>query len=64
MQIVKARRSPLRWLMIALVFLATVVNYLDRQTPSVLAPILQDQFRMTFGGSYAGVAICRKCRRA
>jgi len=40
-------RSPLRWLMIALVFLATVINYLDRQTLSVLAPVLQDQFRMS-----------------
>jgi ACS family hexuronate transporter-like MFS transporter len=47
MRIVNARRSPLRWLMIALVFLATVINYLDRQTLSVLAPVLQDQFRMT-----------------
>jgi MFS transporter, ACS family, hexuronate transporter len=33
--------------MIALVFLATVINYLDRQTLSVLAPVLQDQFRMS-----------------
>lgn len=33
--------------MIALVFLATVINYLDRQTLSVLAPVLQDEFRMS-----------------
>jgi ACS family hexuronate transporter-like MFS transporter len=26
----------LRWLMISLVFLATVINYIDRQTVSVL----------------------------
>ena len=32
--------SRLRWLMIALVFLATVMNYLDRQTLSVAAPVL------------------------
>ncbi|CAN5751616.1 hypothetical protein BH18ACI5_BH18ACI5_22740 [soil metagenome] len=28
--------SGLRWLMIGLVFLATVINYIDRQTVSVL----------------------------
>ena len=33
--------------MIALVFLATVINYLDRQTLSVLAPVLQEEFRMS-----------------
>ncbi len=35
-----------RWLMISLAFLATVVNYLDRQTLSVVAPVLLDQFHM------------------
>jgi ACS family hexuronate transporter-like MFS transporter len=33
--------------MIALVFLATVINYLDRQTLSVVAPVLRDEFRMS-----------------
>ena len=37
----------LRWVMIGLVFLATVINYLDRQTLSVVAPILRDQFGMS-----------------
>jgi ACS family hexuronate transporter-like MFS transporter len=36
----------LRWLMISLAFFATVVNYLDRQTLSVAAPVLLDQFHM------------------
>ena len=36
-----------RWLMIALAFFATTINYLDRQTLSVTAPVLIDQFRMT-----------------
>lgn len=42
------RRShpSLRWLMIALAFLATMLNYLDRQTLSVTAPVLMDEFRM------------------
>lgn len=39
--------SPLRWLMISLVFTATAINYLDRQTLSVVAPIMMDQFHMT-----------------
>ncbi|MCU1276294.1 MAG: major facilitator superfamily 1, partial [Bryobacterales bacterium] len=33
--------------MIALVFWATVINYLDRQTLSVVAPILIDRFQMS-----------------
>jgi MFS transporter, ACS family, hexuronate transporter len=32
--------------MVALAFCATAINYLDRQTISVLAPVLMDQFRM------------------
>jgi MFS transporter, ACS family, hexuronate transporter len=36
----------MRWVMIALVFMATVINYLDRQTLSVVAPMLIDQFHM------------------
>lgn len=39
--------SPRRWLMIALVFAATVINYLDRQTLSVLAPVLRQEFGLT-----------------
>ena len=37
---------PKRWLMIGLAFLATVINYLDRQTLSVTAPILLERFHM------------------
>src|ERR1044072_5245888 len=33
--------------MIALCFWATVINYLDRQTLSVAAPALRDQFHMS-----------------
>ena len=39
--------SRRRWFMIALVFLATVINYLDRQTLSVLAPVLRQEFGMS-----------------
>jgi ACS family hexuronate transporter-like MFS transporter len=37
----------LRWLMIGLAFLATMINYLDRQTLSVAAPLLRDQFHIS-----------------
>lgn len=37
----------LRWVMISLVFLATVINYLDRQTLSVVAPELMREFGMS-----------------
>ena len=33
--------------MISLAFLATVINYLDRQTLSVAAPVLREQFHMS-----------------
>jgi len=38
--------SAFRWVVISLAFLATVVNYLDRQTLSVIAPELKRQFQM------------------
>jgi MFS transporter, ACS family, aldohexuronate transporter len=42
-----SRPSSRRWLMISLVFLGTAINYLDRQTLSVVAPVLIDQFHMS-----------------
>ncbi len=35
----------LRWYIGTLLFLSTVINYIDRQTLSVLGPILKEQFR-------------------
>lgn len=37
---------PARWLMIGFAFLATVINYLDRQTLSMVAHVLCGDFRM------------------
>ncbi len=37
----------MRWAMIAMAFFATAINYLDRQTLSVAAPVLRDQFHMS-----------------
>lgn len=39
--------SPLRWVMISLGFAATLINYLDRQTLSIAAPILKAKFGMS-----------------
>lgn len=36
-----------RWVMIALVFVATAINYLDRQTLSVVAPVLINLYHMS-----------------
>ena len=44
---VAAVLSRKRWLMIGLVFLATVINYLDRQTLSVAAPVITREFHMS-----------------
>jgi ACS family hexuronate transporter-like MFS transporter len=46
MSVNQVGKQRLRWVMISLAFLATVVNYLDRQTLSVAAPVLLDQFHM------------------
>jgi len=36
-----------RWLILGLLFLATVINYLDRQTLSILAPTLRKEFHLS-----------------
>lgn len=36
-----------RWLMIGLIFLATVINYIDRQTIAVLSPILLAELKLS-----------------
>lgn len=43
----QVKASPSRWLMIGFAFSATTINYLDRQTLSVAAPILHVQFHMS-----------------
>jgi MFS transporter, ACS family, hexuronate transporter len=41
------RRGRFRWYIGGLLFLSTVINYLDRQTLSVLAPYLKTRFEWT-----------------
>lgn len=44
---VNSGASRLRWLMIALAFAATAITYMERQTLSVVVPVLMDQFHMS-----------------
>ena len=37
---------PLKWRLCVLLFLATTLNYLDRQTVSILAPTLQRELHL------------------
>jgi MFS transporter, ACS family, hexuronate transporter len=43
-----------KWWMLSLAFLATVINYLNRQTLSVMAPVLLQQFRIS-AASYSHI---------
>src|ERR1035437_5901493 len=36
-----------KWWMLGFAFLATMINYLDRQTLSVMAPVLLQKFRIS-----------------
>jgi hypothetical protein len=36
-----------RWLVLTLVFLVTVVNFVDRQTLSVVAPVIREKFHLS-----------------
>src|SRR5262245_59765623 len=52
-----ARTIPsIRWWIVGLLFASTVINYIDRQTLSVLAPYLKIQFRWT-NTDYANIVI-------
>jgi len=39
--------SKSRWVMLAFAFVATVINYLDRQTLSVMAPVMLERFKIS-----------------
>lgn len=40
-------RDRRKWLVLGFAFLATVINYLDRQTLSVMAPVLLEEFHIS-----------------
>src|SRR6202000_1824 len=56
-----ARRPPrtipsLRWWIVALLFASTVINYIDRQTLSLLAPFLKREHGWT-NTDYANIVV-------
>jgi MFS transporter, ACS family, aldohexuronate transporter len=52
----KRTLPALRWWIGGLLFLSTVINYMDRQTLSVLAPYLKQEFRWS-NQDYAAIVI-------
>jgi ACS family hexuronate transporter-like MFS transporter len=40
----ETRLYPMRWWILSLLFLSTVINYLDRMVLSVLIPVIRDEF--------------------
>jgi len=55
--IAEARPSRLRWAILTLLFLATVLNYVDRQTLSILASLVQHDLGIDTIG-YAHIVQC------
>ena len=51
---IEISESQRRWAVLGFAFLATVINYLDRQTLSVMAPVLLAQFHIS-AGSYSQI---------
>jgi ACS family hexuronate transporter-like MFS transporter len=49
-------RDRRKWLMLSFAFLATMINYLDRQTLSVMAPMLLQQFHIS-ATSYSHIIV-------
>jgi len=45
--VVAGKVPRLRWLIIGLVFLATLINYIDRLTVSVLAPVITEALKLS-----------------
>jgi ACS family hexuronate transporter-like MFS transporter len=50
-------RTPLRWIFAGLLLLASVLNYIDRQSLSILASTIQTELNITNSG-YAAVLQC------
>ena len=41
------RRLPVRWWIVGMLFVGSVVNYLDRITLSIVAPMIRDEFGLS-----------------
>jgi MFS transporter, ACS family, hexuronate transporter len=44
---IQIARDRIKWLILSFAFVATVINYLDRQTLSVMAPVLLEEFHIS-----------------
>ena len=56
-------RDRIKWLLLSFAFLATVINYLDRQTLSVMAPVLLEEFHISAQRySYIVLPSCSRTR--
>ena len=53
----RAAKEKGPWLFVMIVLGSTVINFIDRQTLSVLAPVLRDQFRLS-NSDYATIINC------
>lgn len=47
MLVPETRMSRRRWVILALLFFITVINFIDRQTLSVLAPVIRESFHLS-----------------
>ena len=52
---VMQRERPWRWVIIALIFLGTIINYFDRLALPTLAPVLRAEFKLS-NVDYAWIA--------
>ncbi len=53
----RAAKEKGPWLFVMIILGSTVINFIDRQTLSVLAPVLRDQFRLS-NSDYATIINC------
>src|ERR1700761_5706043 len=61
MQLNNAKKTNYRWVICALLFLATTINYIDRQVIGLLKPTLEAAFRWTetdYSHIVAAFAVC------
>jgi MFS transporter, ACS family, hexuronate transporter len=50
MPVTEATGDRRRWIILGLLFASTVINYLDRQALSILAPVIQDDLKISDAG--------------
>jgi ACS family hexuronate transporter-like MFS transporter len=58
---IKLKPETRRWLIVAVIFLAIVFNYTDRQIVSILKPVLKKQFQMDDAGYAVVINVFTVC---